>query len=191
MCLHLRFADAALGYGVVEVHGIIISMNYEKSVTKQCQNCGNDFRARPRSIRKGNAKYCGMTCYHAARWGHNGKCANCGEAASTKFCSPNCQKDYWNKNGYVRHSQRIWERKIELINSLGGKCSKCGNDDVRVLDINHIDRSKKRQPKKKQYSWHIRFRDWAENKGNLEILCVNCHRIHTWEQMGYGTNKGI
>ena len=27
--------------------------------------------------------------------------------------------------------------------------------------------------------------DYGEYKDNLELLCANCHRIHTWEQMGY------
>ena len=168
-------------------------MTREKPIIKNCENCGKPFKARPRSVRAGNAKYCSMTCYHAARWGHSGKFYNCGKPADTKFCIPKCQKDYWYKHDQEfkeSRKQSIWDRKIKLIQSLGGKCSVCGNDDIRVLDINHIDQSTKVTPKKRQYTWARRFRDWEINRDNLEILCANCHRIHTWKQMNYGIING-
>lgn len=158
-----------------------------------CQKCGKEFEV-PYSEtyrRKAGVKYCSMACYQAARWGYNGKCQNCGKPTNTKFCSNECQKEYWNKHGYeLQKKNRYWERKIELIKSLGGKCVVCGNDDIRVLDIHHIDQSKKIVPKNRQYAWTRRFKDWEANRGNLEILCANCHRIHTWEQMGYGQSNG-
>jgi len=78
------------------------------------------------------------------------------------------------------------ERKNEIIKYLGGKCSKCGTKDIRVLEINHKDRSKKKRPPKLHYTMGNRLREWSKNIDNLELLCANCHRIHTWEQMGYG-----
>lgn len=63
-----------------------------------------------------------------------------------------------------------------------------GATDIRILDINHIDRKLKKRPKKLQYTWQRRLKEWKQNKKNLEILCANCHRIHTWLQMGWGKN---
>jgi 5-methylcytosine-specific restriction endonuclease McrA len=80
----------------------------------------------------------------------------------------------------------FWREKLKVIKKLGGKCKQCGITDYRVLDINHIDRLKKNIPLKRNYSWEFRVKDWQKNIENLELLCSNCHRIHTWEQMDYG-----
>jgi len=77
------------------------------------------------------------------------------------------------------------EQRNQLIRELGGKCIKCGNKDIRVLDINHKDMAKKKRPKKLHYTMYNRLKEWENNKENLELLCSNCHRIHTWVQMGY------
>lgn len=154
-----------------------------------CQYCHKEFDV-PFSEtyrRKAGVKYCSLTCYHAARWGHTGKCAVCGKPADTKYCSDECRKNYWNKGDWKRrYKAGFWKKKIMLIEELGGKCSQCGIPDIRVLDIHHIDASKKLTPKKRQYNQHNRLKDWSANKGNIIILCANCHRVHTWEQMGYG-----
>jgi hypothetical protein len=152
-----------------------------------CERCGKPFKAYPSRLKKGYARFCSTSCYIAHRWNSNGECRNCGQPSSTRFCSLKCQKNFWNKDksAYSRKKLRMWNRKKELILSLGSKCSRCGLDDPRVLDINHIDRAKKLHAKTGKYSWNRRFKDWEHNKGNIELLCANCHRIHTWEQMGY------
>ena len=153
--------------------------------TKKCERCKKEFRKynyRP-------SKYCSAECYLLARWGKR-NCPNCGKKSKIRYCSKKCQQDYWDKNGYriYKKAQRFLERKLEIINLLGGKCVKCGINNYKVLDINHIDRSKKRRPtdKKRVYTWSFRLNEWKENIKNLELMCANCHRIHTWEQMGYG-----
>ncbi len=166
-------------------------MRCKKCANPRCSHCGKVFRP---ALHQGGifAKYCSRQCYFAHRWNASGKCANCGKASKTKFCSPTCQKEFWNKNGYVlQKKRRYWERKVELINSLGGKCTQCGFDDIRALDINHIDRNRKQRAKQNHWTWTRRFADWEKNKGNLELLCANCHRIHTWGQMNYGIGNVI
>jgi S-adenosylmethionine:tRNA-ribosyltransferase-isomerase (queuine synthetase) len=92
-----------------------------------------------------------------------------------------------NKNGYsLLTKKRVWARKIELIKRLGGKCVKCGITDIRVLDVNHKDPTKKERPKDRKYNWTRRFKEWNKNFSNIELLCSNCHRIHTWQQRNFG-----
>ena len=160
------------------------------TITKQCLHCGKDFQAHPYRIKKGTAKYCNQSCYLAYRWGENQPCKTCGKISKHRYCSDKCRRNYWDKNGYTIYNRksRYWKRKMAIINDLGGKCVKCGFDDYRALDIDHIDPSKKVRPKDGQYVWSRRFKDWAANKGNLQLLCANCHRLHTWEQRGFGIN---
>ena len=73
-----------------------------------------------------------------------------------------------------------------MIVSLGGKCARCGIDDLRVLELHHIDPSQKVKPDKRQYNWAHRLKDWDANTENLELLCANCHRLQTWEDRGWG-----
>ena len=149
--------------------------------TNKCEVCKKDFRIFPYR----RAKYCSMKCYLLARWG-TGLCKQCRKPSKYRFCSDRCRKDYWNENDWGIKKKNYWIKKKALIESLGGKCVKCGESDFRVLDINHIDRNKKKKAFKGQYNWGRRFQDWDKNKGNLELLCANCHRKHTWEQMKYG-----
>lgn len=137
-------------------------------------------------LKNGTGKYCGQACYLAARWGENQPCTNCGKNSAHRFCTPKCRTEYWNKNSAIIHkAPRNWERKLALIAALGGKCVLCGFDDFRALDIDHIDRSKKIRHKT-GYTWSRRFTDWTANAGNIRLLCANCHRLHTWEQRGFG-----
>ena len=158
--------------------------------SRKCKNCGKGFVTNP----KRKNEFCSMLCYHKFRWGFNGKCKNCGKAIKNKsiYCSDDCRKDYWNKNEYhLIKKQRYWSRKLELIKKLGGKCKSCGIDDIRVLDINHIDMEQKKRPPKRAYNWTRRLKEWELNPDNLELLCANCHRKYTWEQMGYGVGVGF
>ena len=181
----------------------------------KCKVCGNEFKQKSNSHIvcidckkrickkcgkvyylgniKRNSPYCSQKCYLSSRWG-GVKCKNCGKdiKPSTRYCSPKCRKEYWNKNEYqLLKKKRFWKQKNELLVVLGGKCIRCGISDIRVLDINHKDRSKKTKANKSQYTWQYRLKDWKANIGNLEILCANCHRIHTWEQMNYNSDKVI
>jgi len=162
-----------------------------KCKTKKCKYCGKEFRIDKWGFKKRNeALFCSRECYYNSRWKINNKCKNCGKQVKNgRYCSKQCQKDFWNKNDYhIRRKKKYWEDKIVLIKELGGKCEWCGQKDVRVLDINHKDRNKKKRPKNLSYTWQRRLKEWKENKNNLQILCANCHRILTWKQMGYANN---
>lgn len=72
--------------------------------------------------------------------------------------------------------------RLAVILRLGGHCRRCGFGDIRALELNHIDRSRKLRPKVR-YPNHIlvRMSDLRQNEDNFEILCANCHRIETHE----------
>ena len=154
--------------------------------TKKCEKCNKDFRI----FKKREGRYCSRVCYLQTRWGAR-VCRLCGKASITRFCSDKCRKDFWNKNDYLIFKKKYhWEKKLAILQDLGGKCVQCGNDDIRVLDIDHIDSTKKKRPKT-TYTWSYRIKEWQANMENLRLLCANCHRIRTWEQMNYGMGKPV
>jgi 5-methylcytosine-specific restriction endonuclease McrA len=72
-----------------------------------------------------------------------------------------------------------YQRKQKAIALLGGKCCRCGCDDTRCLEIDHIipvrgDRS--------IYGDKL-YRNIISGGStkNLQVLCANCHAIKTYE----------
>ena len=71
-----------------------------------------------------------------------------------------------------------------VINMLGGKCSNCGNDDVRVLQIDHKHNDGKELKRggrirgldAKHYRAIIRGDDPLDR---YQLLCANCHSLKT------------
>ncbi len=81
---------------------------------------------------------------------------------------------------YRKASKRNYARlKQGAVLALGGKCCRCGCDDIRCLEIDHIipvrgDRS--------IYGVKLyRSIVTGDSTENLQVLCANCHAIKTYE----------
>lgn len=146
---------------------------------RKCLHCGNLFQTEIRF----DCKYCSKECYINHRWAAK-KCKKCGIKTKTIFCSKECRNKHFNSYAYGKKD--FWDQKRKIVDQLGGKCKSCGVNDIRVLEINHIDRNKKKRPKNLNYTNNGRLKEWKDNMNNIELLCANCHRIHTYQQMGYG-----
>ena len=69
-------------------------------------------------------------------------------------------------------------KREELILDLGGfVCSKCGYDDPRALQIDHIFSNGKEMPLQKNtiIQYYLENPDIADEE--LQILCANCNWI--------------
>lgn len=68
-----------------------------------------------------------------------------------------------------------WAKKIKLINEMGGKCDKCGVDDIFVLEFHH----KNKGNKEIEYN-ELRGYRWSSLRKEIvtkcRLLCRNCHR---------------
>ena len=139
-----------------------------------CEACKGRFSERY-AYRK--SKFCSHACYLAQRWGNAGKCIECGKDNPTRFCSKKC---FYRFHGR-RVTLRAREDRLEILAKLGGKCVRCGFSDERALDIDHVDRSRKLRMK--SYPLQRRVSDWKKNIDSIQVLCANCHRIDTHEQV--------
>jgi hypothetical protein len=82
-------------------------------------------------------------------------------------------------------------KRIEILShySMGKpKCKRCGNDDIRVLSIDHINGGgcKHQQEIKSKNGQHKKttLQQWILNNNFPEIfqiLCMNCQYIKRWE----------
>lgn len=85
----------------------------------------------------------------------------------------------------AQEAQRICtEKKIYLINLLGGKCSKCGYDkNYGALDFHHLDENKEFVVSKKL---RYKIETLVKEAEKCCILCANCHReLHNpkWDKV--------
>lgn len=103
-----------------------------------------------------------------------------------KYCCSVCRNNNPNKKNTTRIFQQT---RRDLINKikLDRGCSICGyNAHAAALDFNHINGDKKfsiSQDTKKAMSKLLAEID------KCEILCANCHRIHTYENRHWQTKR--
>lgn len=95
----------------------------------------------------------------------------------------------WNKRQDISKTpdyQKLYLRKIRVsvIEKMGGKCVKCGFDNIHALQIDHIngDGSKERKERKYKGNFHKHVLKSILNKENrYQLLCANCNWIKKFE----------
>ena len=102
-------------------------------------------------------------------------------------------KAKWNAEWRKKHPRvsaelnRVYTRKYyrklrqEIIEKYGGKCAKCGINDVRVLQIDHINNDGN---KHRKVITTAQLPRWLKRNGypkEFQILCANCNWIKKTE----------
>ena len=98
----------------------------------------------------------------------------------------NCEEPYQSKGYCKKHylNHMIINWKIKLLDVLKSrKCIKCGNNDIRCIQFDHIhDDGYKDKSRKllggKFYVYYINRPELARKK--LQPLCANCNWIKRW-----------
>lgn len=156
-----------------------------KMVVTQCLNCQQDFEAQAREIKRGNGKFCSISCSSThrakmirAKLVPNCICAQCGEEfyrnaskrrlskSGLQFCNRICKEKAQRIGGikaiqpdhYNNGSGARYYRNLALRH-YPHKCNRCGYSKcLSVIEAHHKD--------------HDRSNNQLEN---LELLCRNCH----------------
>jgi len=102
------------------------------------------------------------------------KCELCGKKSKKRLC--------------VKHwvQVRRYRFKIAAIMYLGGKCSKCGDNNIAVLEFHHYDN--KNNKKEFVIGNHINI-SWKKIKKELDKCVLLCHTCHIKEHRQEPTNK--
>jgi len=81
------------------------------------------------------------------------------------------------------HAQRQVRRK-EMIDILGGHCVKCGIDDIRVLQIDHINGGGIKEIRHHSQEWLYKrvIKSFQKGENKYQLLCANCNWIKKWEK---------
>jgi len=95
------------------------------------------------------------------------------------------------RSGAVRHNDKI---RAFVQNFFGGKCARCGCDDPRVLQMDHItgDGSKLRRANRDGLSYKYKLvKNTPElAKAMYQLLCANCNIIKQWEDDEFSRKRG-
>ena len=93
---------------------------------------------------------------------------------------------------YQRYRDRIFQ---ELMDFFGGKCVRCGFDDGRALQMDHIHGRGQADRKKpggfclsRRHTVVMKNPDWA--RATFQLLCANCNCIKRVENKEYGKGGG-
>lgn len=82
------------------------------------------------------------------------------------------------------------EVRTNVITLLGSKCSNCGETDVRILEVNHIDGGGRedRRGYKNYQAFYAAILSKKKNVGNLDLLCANCNVLYEYQRGKRGKN---
>jgi predicted nucleic-acid-binding Zn-ribbon protein len=89
----------------------------------------------------------------------------------------------WGEQAKARAKRRWLEYRLVVLGKLGGKCVKCGNDDYRVLQIDHVDGKGCQERKKLGYNnnYYVVQSIIKGERKKYQLLCANCNWIKRWE----------
>lgn len=76
-------------------------------------------------------------------------------------------------------------RRKETLDFFGGKCVRCGFDDVRALHIDHVNGGGKKERDGGRHGlfdlWKITRKDPVMARATFQLLCANCNSIKRHE----------
>ena len=103
-------------------------------------------------------------------------------------------REYYKKNKkHLSEYQKKWQRgnseyqknhlrnlRKSVIEALGAKCMRCGFDDTRALQIDHINGGGSQERKAKGFSGSFHrnvLRSFINKENKYQLLCANCNWI--------------
>lgn len=75
--------------------------------------------------------------------------------------------------------------RLKCIELLGNKCKNCGNNDIRILCIDHINGGGNKERLKFGGSYFMKILKEIEENNDIkyQLLCCNCNQIKKIENL--------
>lgn len=98
-----------------------------------------------------------------------------------------------NNRDKIKESGRKYHlrKKEQLLKLLGGKCLRCGFNDIRALQIDHVHGGgirERRLYNAKDYH-KVVLNSLLIHEGKYQLLCANCNWIKRFENQEWGGGK--
>jgi len=153
-------------------------------IDKNCLFCHKDFLAERHS-----RKYCSSSCFGKTQIPRILEYAGKGRPVINDGLNK-AQRYYRINRENVLNREK--EKRVFLINFLGGKCITCGFEDIRALELDHknndgyLDRKRIGNKVFRYYYNHL-----EEALEKLQILCANCNKIKAKEENEYNYSRRL
>ena len=86
-----------------------------------------------------------------------------------------------------------YRSRLEAIQRLGGKCVKCGFDDIRALQFDHVNSGGIKERLLNGWRPFTFYKEAANGQVSqqIQLLCANCNRIKACEQQESPPGKRV
>lgn len=165
-----------------------------------CQNCGRLFTAKRMVYPWGVRKWCSTKCRRRAQVLAKrvelrlAPCVVCGQVFQSNqprkvYCSKQCalKAGYARRDpepGRARSVSKYWRMRHEIFTRLGGQCVACGEDDRRVMQLNHKyggGGSDNRAGRGGVYLLR-RLLSGERDLDDFDLRCANCNILYEYEK---------
>ena len=105
-------------------------------------------------------------------------CAKALRGRQGKFCGRSCKNRYTNYHhqSYERQQERGKERKLKLMDMMGGKCTACGyKRNYAALEFHHVDPGQKLLQLDMRSLANLQWDLILSEARKCRLLCANCH----------------
>lgn len=116
------------------------------------------------------------------------QCKSCFKEHRKTYCAKHYEqyKEQYRARAKISRKKRTDQFHNNMLAYLQGKvCNNCGENDIRVLEFDHLDPLTKKfgigQSLRLGYTWSQALDEIKK----CQILCANCHKIRTAEQFGW------
>ena len=151
------------------------TLRYRSNST--CVRCNSEMRAKSglKRIERVGTRYFGKVCSkhpekNGERMSSSGVCVRCLQERS---------QERQKKNGYPVMRRQVENLKEGVYQRYGRACSRCGEDDLDVLTVDHIDQNgaDHKNPKGVRYRGVHLYRWLRQNSypEGFRVLCFNCN----------------
>lgn len=113
--------------------------------------------------------------------GLNTICRKCSNERSRKYYKDNGEE---HKNNVVRRNSKYKEKIREFILNYfkNNNCKDCGNNDLRVLEFDHLPEFEKSYDISTMLSSSMSLETIQKEINKCDVVCANCHRIRTYDR---------
>lgn len=103
-------------------------------------------------------------------------------------------RDYYRKNRDRMSAEAVAdkrEKRWQIIALLGGSCVRCGFDDARALQVDHVNGNGAEERRAIGSGTHRLLREVKENAERYQLLCANCNWIKRHERGEHGPKRRL
>lgn len=110
-----------------------------------------------------------------------------------KDCRSKLASVYWEANWkrITAVKKKVYDQlKKDILSKYGNKCNKCGFEDWRALQVDHVNGGGSARRNQTNRNWHKFYREVLNDKAReYQLLCANCNWIKRYENRENDTKR--